>query len=420
MARPSPTPQSPSAEAAAHRRGKPVPLIQHLATALAAVQHATLAAPLATDPRFPWSPELKAAAADLPAKPLPPDVAEAGAARLSQMLRGIEAWQSHPYRRAEPEMGEIWSDGASRLLDCGPRDGRPVLLVPSLINRAYVLDLLPDRSLVADLAAAGFAPLLMDWGAPGGAERSFGLEDYMQRRLRPALAIARALARGPVPVIGYCMGGTLAAGLAARAPQDVSALVTIGAPWDFSHRIWASEALTEAWGQQGGLQARAVLTGLGHSFGAIPSELFQTLFASLDPGLAFRKFRRFAGLDPDSAEATLFVALEDWLNDGPPVATPAATEILVDWHIRNETAAGAWATLGGAVDPADIRCPTLSFCAAQDRIAPPGSTEALARRIPEAEIVRPDAGHVGMILGRDRRTHVIDPLCAFLARVAND
>ncbi|MEO1423366.1 MAG: alpha/beta fold hydrolase [Pseudomonadota bacterium] len=420
MARRSRPTTDQSADAAPHRIGKPTPLIQHLSTALAAVQHATLAAPLATERRFPWHSDLRAEAQALPEKPLPPEVAAEGVSRLSELMRGIEAWQRHPYRRPADTAAEIWSDGASRLLDFGSRDGAPVLIVPSLINRAYILDLLPGRSLVEDLSNAGYAPLLMDWGTPGAEERDFGLDDYLQQRLRPALAIARALARGPVPVIGYCMGGTLATALAARAAKDVSALVTIGTPWDFTHRVWASAALTQVWGQQQGMQARAVLAGLGHSFGAIPSDVFQTLFASLDPGLAFRKFRRFAKLEPADPDAILFTALEDWLNDGPPVPTQAATEILVDWHICNDTCAGRWEALGDTVDPSAITCPTLAFCAAQDRIAPPGSTTALPRSIAGAQIVRPDAGHVGMIVGRNRRAHVVDPLLAFLARVAND
>ena len=84
------------------------------------------------------------------------------------------------------------------------------------------------------LAGQGLRPLLLDWGTPGPAEASFDLAAYGTERLVPALLEARRLAGGPVPVMGYCMGGTLAVGLAARRPDDVSALLTIGAPWDFT------------------------------------------------------------------------------------------------------------------------------------------------------------------------------------------
>ena len=47
----------------------------------------------------------------------------------------------------------------------------PVLLVPSLINRHYVLDLLPDRSFAGWLVAQGHDVFLVDWGTPGGEDR---------------------------------------------------------------------------------------------------------------------------------------------------------------------------------------------------------------------------------------------------------
>ncbi len=49
----------------------------------------------------------------------------------------------------------LWRDGSTRLLDYRPAGGAPLLVVPSLINRAYILDLAPGRSLLRHLAEAG-------------------------------------------------------------------------------------------------------------------------------------------------------------------------------------------------------------------------------------------------------------------------
>ena len=69
------------------------------------------------------------------------------------------------------------------------------------------------------LAAQGLRPLLMDWGSPGAAEAGFDLDRYGAERLAAGARRWRArLAGRPVPVVGYCMGGTLAVGLAARRP----------------------------------------------------------------------------------------------------------------------------------------------------------------------------------------------------------
>src|SRR5437764_649106 len=88
------------------------------------------------------------------------------ARRFFALLRGIETYRSHPYRRRLADAGVIWQEGSTRLLDFHGA-GVPVLIVPSLTNRYHVLDLLPERSFVRYLADRGVRPLLVDWGQPG-------------------------------------------------------------------------------------------------------------------------------------------------------------------------------------------------------------------------------------------------------------
>ncbi|HTT81292.1 MAG TPA: alpha/beta hydrolase, partial [Stellaceae bacterium] len=67
--------------------------------------------------------------------------------RAAAFLAGLDAYRRHPYRRAVPRVPVLWRAGAVRLLDYGRGRGGPaVLLVPSLINRYHILDLLPERS----------------------------------------------------------------------------------------------------------------------------------------------------------------------------------------------------------------------------------------------------------------------------------
>ena len=133
-----------------------------------------------------------------------------------------------PYRRAATERPVIWSQGSTRLIDYRPQGGAPVVVVPSLINRPYILDLMPGRSFLAALVEAGLRPLLLDWGRArqgrGGAGAG-GLPISPPRA--PPLAIASVLRQGPPALVGYCMGGTLAA-LHVQEGAEVSRLVTIG------------------------------------------------------------------------------------------------------------------------------------------------------------------------------------------------
>jgi polyhydroxyalkanoate synthase len=343
----------------------------------------------------------------------PLDVAAAALARLRAALLGIERWQAHPHRRTLPDPPALWRAGASRLLDFGG-DGPTVLAVPSLINRATILDLAPDASLMRFLAASGLRTLLLDWGTPGREEAGFDLTSWHDLRLAPALAAAAAIG-GPVALLGYCLGGTLAAAAAQLAPAAVSRLALVGSPWDFAGGRGAAGALRGLACAAGPDRVAATLAGLDAVFGAVPADLLQALFALLDPGLALRKFRAFAALDPASPAARRFVEVEDWLNDAVPVTGPAAIEVLVDWQLRNLPGRGDWRLSGARIRPQALRLPVLAFCAPDDRIAPPEATEPLPRDIPGARILRPATGHVGMIVGSRARGQVWAPLRDFLA-----
>ncbi|TYO88146.1 alpha/beta fold hydrolase [Oceanicella actignis] len=378
-------------------------------------------APLGDDPRFPWAPELadegRAAAAALrraAGAEATLHTARAAARRLAEFVAGVERYQKHPWRRRLPDPPCVWRRGATRLLDHGG-DGRPALIVPSLVNRAHVLDLHPDRSLLRWLSRHGVRPLLLDWGAPGPEEMGFDLADHVMRRLVPAAEAAAEMFGAPPAVAGYCMGGGLAAALAATRPELTARLALIGTPWDFSRLEGMGAALAAAFAREDRAALRARIEGLRACFGAVPMDVLQTLFAALDPTLALRKFRKLARMPRGDPAEELFVAAEDWLNDGPPLPAPAAADLLLGWCLDNDAARGSWQVGGRAVRPEDIAAPTLAFCATRDLISPPGCAEALPRAIPGARILRPQAGHVGMIIGAQAPRMVWSPLAAFLA-----
>jgi len=330
------------------------------------------------------------------------------------MMVGIEAYQRHPYRRKLEDPNVIWSAGSARLLDYGAPGDIPVFVTPSLVNRAYVLDLRSDRSVLRWLAQIGLRPLLLDWGAPENEERSFNLDTYFAQRLVPAFDVALEVAGRPMTALGYCMGGALTAALAMHRPDDVSRLALIGAPWDFSLLEGAGAGVAGLFARDDRMRLLAQIDTMIAVFGVAPVDLLQALFALLDPTLALRKFRSFAQMAPDDPKAEMFVALEDWLNDGPSLAGPAARDLLLGWCLDNLTGTGSWRVGGGPVIPEEIVVPTLAFCSSTDRIAPPACAEALPLGMPNAVIRRPVSGHVGMIVGARAEHEVWRPLADFL------
>jgi polyhydroxyalkanoate synthase len=125
--------------------------------------------------------------------------------------------------------------------------------------------------------------------------------------------------------------------------------------------------------------------------------VIQSLFFMLDPFSAERKFTRFAALDPNGDKARTFVALEDWVNDGVPLAAAVARDCARSWYGGNEPARSQWQIGGETVDPKRLRSPALVVVPSRDRIVPPSSAEALATAFGGATVLRPPLGHVGMM-----------------------
>ena len=145
--------------------------------------------------------------------------------------------------------------------------------------------------------------------------------------------------------------------------------------------------------------------------------MLQTLFWSLDPWLAVKKFGRFLGLDPQSDPAREFVLLEDWLNEGAPLAGPTARECLVGWYGDNLPGTGNGWSAAGRSCRARSRKPALVMIPSGDRIVPPLSAAALAdpkRGLKNVTRLDLPLGHIGMVVSGRARELCWTPLIDWL------
>lgn len=332
-------------------------------------------------------------------------VAMESSTRTAQFLEGVNRYLTHPYNRPESEATIAAEVGTMQVLDYGG-DGTPVLMIPSLINPHYVLDLMPGRSMAAYLKERGLRPFLVNWNEPGDEEVAFDTGTYVMARLMPALGAVAAVAGGPAPVIGYCMGGTLAMGLAARAGEMLSKLALLAAPWDFEvSRAHAGRRMAPA--------LTAMVQGMPPR-APVSVDYLQVFFASLDPTLGDNKFRKFAAMDQDSDAARFFVALETWANSGAALARPVAEECLGTWYEGNAPGRGNWMVADRPVDPAEVTAPVFVAAPKADRLVPQESALAVAKRLPNVVTHDPGAGHVGMIVGSKAKAGLWAPLADWL------
>ena len=89
----------------------------------------------------------------------------------------------------------------------------PLLFVPPTINKFYVLDLAPGRSMIEHYVARGQQVFVMSWRNPGQAQGHFDLDTYAQAVAEARDAVASITAESKVHIAAACSGGIITAGL---------------------------------------------------------------------------------------------------------------------------------------------------------------------------------------------------------------
>lgn len=180
---------------------------------------------------------------------------------LANLLADAATEAKLPVRRAaaEFELGKdiaatpgsvVFQNELMQLIQYAPQTDevyrRPLLYIPPLVNKYYLLDLQPKSSLIRWLVGEGHTLFVVSWVNPGPDLADKGLDDYLAEGPLAALgAIEKATGEKEVDLFGFCMGGTLAAMAAAKAENRdgprFSSLTTIGSMFDFSNMgQWAT------------------------------------------------------------------------------------------------------------------------------------------------------------------------------------
>src|SRR5205814_98151 len=218
-----------------------------------------------------------------------------------------------------------------------------------------------DALLLSSEAGERLRGLAAEIDAVGPSSVAAGLDREITRRAQFYLAGLEAYRRHPyrrsgkAPPVLWREGTTRLLDYAG----DTAGPAVLATPWDF-HAERAHPA------RFFGLLADC-LPLLCDNQGALPVEVIQSLFFMLDPFSAERKFTRFAALDPNGDTARAFVALEDWVNDGVPLAAAVARDCARSWYGDNEPARGLWQIGGETVDPKHLRWPALVVVPDRDR-----------------------------------------------------
>lgn len=291
----------------------------------------------------------------------------------------------------------------------GARHRVPVVLIPSLINRHYVLDLSPGRSFAEDMVKRGHDVFIIDWGTPTDEDRFITFDDVADGIIARALRVATKLSGSEqVHVLGYCLGGTLAVIHAARHPERIRSLVALAAPVRFR-----DEGLLSAWTQTKSFDLRALVEAMGN----VPWQLMQSAFQMLRPTLNAAKVVQLVDRVWDDEFMDGFLAIETWGNDN--VSFPGACyERYVDALYRKDALVkGEFSLSGKVVRLEDITAPTMAITFEHDHIVPWKSASVLVERVSSKEKLHEhlSGGHVGAVISKKAAATLWPKISAFWA-----
>ncbi len=270
----------------------------------------------------------------------------------------------------------------------------PVLLIPSLINRYYVLDLAPGRSLVEYLVAQGHDTLVLDWGTPGDEDRHLGFDDYCDRYLARAIRVASSFSeRGQAHLLGYCLGGTFAAIHAAVRPENVASIAAVAAPIRFH-----DDGLLSRFARTRTFDVEAMV----EAFGNVPWPLMQATFHMLKPTAGAAKLVSLWDRAASEEFIDGFAAVETWSNDSVSFPGRCFIEYIQGLYRADGLVNRTFRLSGQPVHLDAIRCPTLTVTVENDHIVPWRSAAELVERVGavDRERIHLRGGHVGAVVSK--------------------
>lgn len=294
-------------------------------------------------------------------------------------------------------------------------DFLPVLIVPSLINRNYIMDLLPGHSLIEQMKLAGLDVFMIDWGDPDAGMGNCGFDHYISKWVKRAIRqIRKITGASKVQLAGQCLGGLMAA-LYASHPElkkDISNLFLLTAPIDLE-----DSGLLAQWTSVDGFDVEKLTAAYQ---GLVPAKFFHASFPLLDAKKQLGKYRTLLENYDMPGFKEIWEALDIWASDNVDFAKQSFTELIHQFYQENSFFKGKFQIMGEPVCFKNIDVPVLSLVARDDHVF----NERAARAIQDCKAAKKGkldyhvipAGHVSLIAAHPVRIHTYTLVREFLTR----
>ena len=278
----------------------------------------------------------------------------------------------------------------------------PILVVYALINRPYILDLQPERSVVRRLLEAGHDVYLIDWNEPSNLDQFLTLDDYVNRYIDNCVDVVRERSgKDSINLLGYCMGGSMSAMYAALHPEKMRALGLMAAGLCFD----GTGGILEQWGDEAFYDPESVTRAMGN----VPAELLEVGFALMDPVANYvSKYIRLYDNLEDEDFVENFARMERWLDEGIDVAGETYRQFLTDVYQENKLYRNELELGGEHVDIDNITMPLLQIVGEYDHLIPPETSKPFNDVVPSDDVttIEYSTGHIGLSVSGSSHEHV--------------
>lgn len=254
----------------------------------------------------------------------------------------------------------------------------PLVLITPWINKYYILDLAPGKSMVEYLVGQGFNVFITSWNNPGAEDAGLSFDDYLVDGAARAIEVARSVGRSEqVHALGYCIGGTLLALYMAWANRRDPAKVPV-AHWTLLTALtdFSEPGDIEVFIDEDGL---AVIDGLMEKQGYLDGGQMAASFRMLRPNSLIWNYvvsNYLMGETPRAMDV-LF-----WNTDATRMPAAMHRFYLREFYLNNRVVQPDSLVLAGQpIDLGRIVQPLFMVAAEEDHIAPWKSTFKLVERM---------------------------------------
>lgn len=276
----------------------------------------------------------------------------------------------------------------------------PLFIIPSMINRYYVLDLLPGKSFIEYLLASSMDVYLLDWGTPFDEDNWLTLDQLVTQRVNYFVdLVSQDSKKEKVNVFGHCLGGTLATMYSIRYPEHVNSLCLLTTPVDFEHG-----GKLGLWSKQTGFHPENITKAYGH----MPWWVLQSSFQLLKPMLPWHKLEKLMKEFNNPEFMKNFWALEVWSQDNVSFPGLCFVTLIEELYRKNALIKGEMQISGQPLSLERIQSPVLNVAATDDHIVLFKSTMQNYHVNKDVSFtsLTSQGGHIGAILGSKAQKNI--------------